>query len=120
MEVDLVDRRPAGEVARGNHGANKELRLREFAADHGIDLAASVAYSDSISDAPFLRAVGRAYAVNPDRELRRVAEEEGWGILWFRTRVKAPLHQHRAARASAFAVVAGLAVRALVRRRRAR
>jgi hypothetical protein len=34
-----------------------------------------------VSDLPLLRAVGRPVAVNPESELRAVAEAEGWPIL---------------------------------------
>ena len=43
--------------------------MRRFADQHGIDLDASYAYSDSASDLPMLRAVGHPVAVNPDAEL---------------------------------------------------
>jgi HAD superfamily hydrolase (TIGR01490 family) len=49
----------------------------------GIDLAASFAYSDSASDLPMLRVVGHPVVVNPDRDLLRVAHEEGWEVLRF-------------------------------------
>jgi len=32
---------------------------------------------------PFLEAVGNPVAVNPDKELRRIAEERGWRVLEF-------------------------------------
>ena len=41
------------------------------------------AYSDSITDLPLLEVVGHPTAVNPDRALRRVAEERGWPVLSF-------------------------------------
>ena len=41
------------------------------------------AYSDSITDLPLLSAVGHPTAVNPDRALRRVAQERGWPVLTF-------------------------------------
>jgi HAD superfamily hydrolase (TIGR01490 family) len=50
-----------------------------------IDLKGSYAYADSISDLPFLRAVGNPAAVNPDARLRAVAEREGWPVLRWRT-----------------------------------
>jgi HAD superfamily hydrolase (TIGR01490 family) len=59
----------------------KAQAMREMAEAEGIDLDASYAYSDSESDLPMLRAVGHPVAVNPDRELRRVAEEEEWEIM---------------------------------------
>jgi phosphoserine phosphatase len=61
----------------------KAEALRELAASKGIDLAESYAYSDSESDLPMMRAVGHPVAVNPDRELERVAREEGWRIMRF-------------------------------------
>lgn len=119
--LEVVDGRFTGEIARPNHGAEKASRLREFAAEHDIDLAASSAYSDSITDADFLHAVGRPYAVNPDKALRRLAEEEGWGILRFSTRVRAPLHRRRGARYGMLATLAGgLALRHVRRRARSR
>lgn len=36
-----------------------------------------------MTDLPLLEAVGHPTAVNPDRALRRVAEERGWPILTF-------------------------------------
>ncbi len=68
-----------------NYGEGKPVRMRELAAEQGIDLAASWAYSDSASDLPMLRAVGHPVAVNPDAELARVAREEGWEVLRFET-----------------------------------
>jgi HAD superfamily hydrolase (TIGR01490 family) len=61
----------------------KAEAIRQLAERNGIDLSASYAYSDSESDLPMLRAVGNPVAVNPDRELERVAREEGWRIMRF-------------------------------------
>jgi hypothetical protein len=57
--------------------------MRAFAAQHDIDLDESWAYSDSASDLPMLRAVGRPVAVNPDAELARIAADEGWQVMRF-------------------------------------
>src|SRR4051794_40625658 len=65
------------------YGAGKVDAMREFAAAHDIDLADSWAYSDSASDLPMLRAVGRPVAVNPDPELARLAASEGWQVMRF-------------------------------------
>jgi HAD superfamily hydrolase (TIGR01490 family) len=59
----------------------KAQEVRRLAAEEGIDLEDSYAYSDSESDLPLLRAVGHPVAVNPDRALARVAREEGWPIV---------------------------------------
>ena len=61
----------------------KAEAIRQLAAERGIDLAESYAYSDSESDLPMLRAVGHPVAVNPDAELRSVARTEGWRIMSF-------------------------------------
>ena len=70
--------RPAGPF---NYREGKVIAMREVAERDGVDLSASHAYSDSESDLPMLRAVGRAVVVNPDAELRRIAVEEGWEII---------------------------------------
>jgi HAD superfamily hydrolase (TIGR01490 family) len=65
------------------YGEGKVEAVRRFAAEHDIYLEASWAYSDSVSDLPMLRAVGIPVAVNPDEELARVAQEEGWRVMRF-------------------------------------
>jgi HAD superfamily hydrolase (TIGR01490 family) len=61
----------------------KALAIEKLAGEKGIDLSASWAYSDSESDLPMLRVVGHPVAVNPDRELARIARQEGWEVLRF-------------------------------------
>jgi HAD superfamily hydrolase (TIGR01490 family) len=72
--------RPAGPFT---YREGKAQAIRELAAEEGIDLVASFAYSDSESDLPMLRAVGNPVVVNPDRELERIARDEGWRIMRF-------------------------------------
>src|SRR5207248_3594741 len=79
---EIVDGRYTGRPAGPfNYRAGKVISMRELAAREGIGLAASHAYSDSESDLPMLRAVGRPVVVNPDPHLRRIAAEEGWEVL---------------------------------------
>ena len=62
-----------GELAFYAYGPHKADEIRKIAEREGIDLSASYAYSDSVTDLPMLEAVGHPVAVNPDRELARVA-----------------------------------------------
>jgi HAD superfamily hydrolase (TIGR01490 family) len=78
-----VDGRYTGEVEYYAYGPNKAKAMQQLAEEHGYDLAASFAYSDSETDAPMLEIVGHPFAVNPDKALRRMAEENGWPILTF-------------------------------------
>ncbi len=66
-------------------GATKAQVMRDFSAQHGIDLAKSWAYSDSYSDFPMLTVVGHPTAVNPDLRLRTVARSYDWPVLDMRT-----------------------------------
>lgn len=65
------------------YGEGKVAAMRSYAEEHGIDMEASFAYSDSVSDLPMLRSVGNPVAVNPDAALAAVAKAEGWRILRF-------------------------------------
>lgn len=55
--------------------------MQQLAADHDYDLTASYGYSDSLSDLPMLEAVGHPVVVNPEPQLRVVAEARGWPII---------------------------------------
>ena len=72
------DGRYTGELEFYAYGEQKAVAIRELAVRDGLDLAGSYAYSDSITDLPMLDAVGHPVAVNPDKGLRREAEERGW------------------------------------------
>lgn len=63
------------------YGEGKARAIEALAAREGIDLAASYAYTDSASDLPMLRLVGHPVVVNPDRELLRIARQQGWEVL---------------------------------------
>jgi HAD superfamily hydrolase (TIGR01490 family) len=80
----VEDGRYTGAVAFYAAGPNKAAAVRELAKERGYDLDLSYAYSDSITDAPLLHAVGRPTVVNPDRALRRLALDNGWPMLEFR------------------------------------
>lgn len=77
------DGRYTGSVEFWSYGPYKAEAMRDAAVRHGIDLDASYAYSDSATDVPMLEAVGHPVAVNPDRELTRVANQRGWEIRKF-------------------------------------
>jgi HAD superfamily hydrolase (TIGR01490 family) len=80
---EIVDGVYTGRTLRAAHGAGKAEAVRALAAEQGLDLDASTAYSDSYSDVPFLEAVGHPVAANPDRKLRRIAAERGWPVVRF-------------------------------------
>jgi phosphoserine phosphatase len=65
------------------YGEGKVKAIRSFAEEHGIDMDASYAYSDSASDLPMLRSVGNPVAVNPDHALVEIAKAEGWPVMRF-------------------------------------
>ncbi|HYF71351.1 MAG TPA: HAD-IB family hydrolase [Nocardioides sp.] len=62
-------------------GESRAAWMRQYAAAHGIDLAASYGYADSHSDLPLLEAVGRPVAVRPDVPLYRHARQHRWTIV---------------------------------------
>lgn len=78
-----------GEMEFFAQSENKAVAIRELAEKRGIDLTESSAYSDSGTDIPMLLAVGHAFAVNPDRQLAKVAHDNEWPILSFTHPVRA-------------------------------
>ena len=62
-------------------GESRAAWMRSWAAEHGIDMAASYGYADSHSDLPLLEAVGNPVAVRPDVTLFRHAREAHWEIV---------------------------------------
>jgi len=86
--VKIEEGRYTGELEFYCYRENKAVAIREVAERDDVDLAASYAYSDSITDLPMLEAVGHPVAVNPDRDLRREAEKRGWQIRYFRRPVR--------------------------------
>lgn len=84
--AEVVEGVYTGRLLRRLSGNDKASALLELAAAEGIELADSTAYSDSASDLPFLEAVGKPVAVNPDRALCRIAVERGWRVLRFSDR----------------------------------
>lgn len=84
--IDL-DGRYTGEVEFYSYGPYKVEAIEAVAERDGIDLAASYAYSDSVTDLPMLEAVGHPVVVNPDRELARIARDRNWEVHQFRTTV---------------------------------
>lgn len=69
------------------HAEHKGEAIRAEAKRRGLDLEASYAYSDSITDLAMLESVGYPMAINPDKELRQVAAERGWPVRHFHRHV---------------------------------
>jgi len=77
------DGRYTGSMQFYAYGPFKAEAMDALAAERGIDLAASYAYTDSYTDLPMLEAVGHPVAVNPDRVLSRYAREHEYEVLHF-------------------------------------
>ncbi len=122
-EVD-ADGNYTGELEFYAYGAGKADAMRDLAVHEGIDLDRSYAYSDSVTDIPMLETVGHPVAVNPDKELGRLAREREWDVRVFarpvrlRDRVPVPPAGPAIAVSSVLAVAgAGVAVWWWLRRR---
>lgn len=96
-----------GEIAFYAYGPGKAAAMHALAEERGIDLDASYAYSDSITDLPMLEAVGNPVVVNPDSALAQIAEERGWEVRNFSSTVT--LRDKLPAIAASGAVVTGIA-----------
>ncbi len=63
------------------YGEGKVQAIQQLAEERGYDLSKSVAFSDSISDLPFMQAVGSAVAINADLPLTEFALDRGWRVV---------------------------------------
>jgi putative phosphoserine phosphatase/1-acylglycerol-3-phosphate O-acyltransferase len=61
--------------------AGKLAAVRTWATDHGVDLALSYAYSDSVYDVPLLAEVGHPFVVNPDPRMAVMAAARRWPVI---------------------------------------
>lgn len=119
------DGRYTGEMEFYSYGPHKAEAMARIAAEQGIDLARSYAYSDSATDLPMLEAVGHPVVVNPDRELAKTAKQREWEVRTFvrpvrlRDRVPTPpLGRAGVVGGGVTAIAAGAAIWAWTRRRR--
>lgn len=82
-QVGVEDGKYTGEILFYAYGEGKAEAMRALAQERNYDLSECYAYTDSHTDLPMLEAVGFPFAVNPDSELRAVAEERNWQVLDF-------------------------------------
>jgi HAD superfamily hydrolase (TIGR01490 family) len=101
------DGKYTGEIELYAYGEGKAEAMRAMAEDEGIDLTASYAYSDSMTDLPMLETVGHPVVVNPDAALAAVAAERGWEVRRFESAIT--LRDKLPAIAASGAVVTGIA-----------
>ena len=67
-----------------NYGSNKVKLIKALSKKMNIDLNLSCVYADHISDVDLFRVVGNCIVVNPDSNLRKIAEKNNWRILSLR------------------------------------
>lgn len=78
-EIGVKDDILTGDLASPiRWGEAKADAVREYAAEHEIDLETSFGYSNGEEDLPFLEAVGRPCALNPDDDLHHIARRREW------------------------------------------
>jgi HAD superfamily hydrolase (TIGR01490 family) len=81
--MEIVDGKYTGNIDYYAYAQEKARAIEHLAETAGYDLAESYAYSDSVTDVHMLEVVGHPFAVNPDKELRRIATTNDWPILAF-------------------------------------
>ncbi len=84
-QFELVEGRFTGDVIHPIcYGEGKVERAMPFVERHNIDLSRSYFYTDSFTDLPMLKTVGKPHAVNPDFRLKLASKRAGWPILDWR------------------------------------
>jgi HAD superfamily hydrolase (TIGR01490 family) len=85
--AQVADGKYTGELDFYCYGPAKAEAMEALAKERDIDLSGSYAYTDSTTDRPMLEAVGHPVVVNPDKELRALATQRSWEVMWFRNPV---------------------------------
>jgi hypothetical protein len=67
-------------------GEAKRRAAKRVAEEMQLDLACCYAYGDSVNDRWLLETVGWPMAVNPSKELARIAREQEWPVLRWKER----------------------------------
>ena len=70
--------KPKGQFCFGDE---KRIRLEQFCRKNDYMLDTAYCYSDEFSDFSALNAVGHPRCINPDRKLRKIANENKWPIF---------------------------------------
>jgi len=84
-DPEVVDDRYTGKVTGTPcFQQGKITRLKEWLKNTHYDLVNSTFYSDSHNDIPLLEIVTTPIAVDPDEQLKALAQQRNWEILSFR------------------------------------
>ena len=87
--IEEADGRWTGRIMGDAMFAEAKMRaVQHLATKAGFDLARSYAYGDTASDRWLLGAVGQPVAVNPSRELQRIARMLDWPMLWWKQEIR--------------------------------
>jgi HAD superfamily hydrolase (TIGR01490 family) len=85
-EPEIIDNRYTGNyLGTPTYKEGKVVALNTWLKDSQYSLDDSYFYSDSINDLPLLEQVATPVAVNPDDDLRNIAEDRKWTILDLRS-----------------------------------
>jgi HAD superfamily hydrolase (TIGR01490 family) len=105
--MEVVDGKYSGNIEYYAYAEEKARAIEELARKVGYDLENSYAYSDSVTDVTMLEAVGHPHAVNPDKELRKIAVARGWPVLVFTKPVALRTRMQLASRPTLAALAVG-------------
>jgi HAD superfamily hydrolase (TIGR01490 family) len=84
-DPEMIDGKYTGKVAGTPcFKEGKITRLNQWLKNSSHDLQDSFFYSDSHNDLPLLEKVATPVAVDPDEQLKTIAEEKNWRITSFR------------------------------------
>ncbi len=81
-EPEIIDNRYTGRyLGTPTYQQGKVVVLKEWLSSSNLSLDGSYFYSDSINDLSLLEQVDNPVAVNPDDELKAIAESRNWEII---------------------------------------
>jgi phosphoserine phosphatase len=99
--LEEINHRWTGRISgEAMFGQAKARAVRQVAAAHNLNLHRCYAYGDTFNDRWMLDAVGRPAAVNPSKDLERVAHLNDWPVLRWQPQAQAQQARKKATEAS--------------------
>lgn len=80
-KIEIINGQISGRLLQENFGSLKVKNIKDYIQEHGLKYQSIILYSDHVTDLELFNMVDKPIAVNPDRQLLKMALVKGWKVL---------------------------------------